>query len=98
MGPARISAKERAKKERQVRREKKRKGIEVQRVKHPTPSRAINGLIGDEKQYGKQKKETESGTPTQLPWAIWSPPTTCRDHTVSLFGLQGGNIIYDMLW
>ena len=31
-----------------MRRAKKRKGIEVQRVKHPTPSWAIDALIGVE--------------------------------------------------
>ena len=58
---ARINTKEREKKERQVRREKKRKGIEAQTVKHSTPSRATYALIGDEEQNGKQKKETGSG-------------------------------------
>ena len=40
----------------QVRRGKKRKGIAAERGKHPTPSRAIDALIGDEEQNGKQKK------------------------------------------
>ena len=43
-------------KERQVRRVKEKKRIEAQRVKHPTPSQAIDGLIGDEEQNRKQKK------------------------------------------
>ena len=51
-----------------MRRAKKRKGIEeARRVKHPTSSRAINSLIGDEEENGKQengKKETGSGPPT----------------------------------
>ena len=34
----------------------KRKGIEVQRVKHPIPSRVIYVLIGEEEQNGKQKR------------------------------------------
>ena len=33
-------------KERQVRRVKEKKRIEAQRVKHPTPSQAIDGQIG----------------------------------------------------
>ena len=40
-----------------MRRAKKRKGIETQRVKAPTPTRENDALIGDEKQSGKQKKE-----------------------------------------
>ena len=55
-GSARINAIEREKKERNVRRVKKRKGIEAQRVKPPTPSQAIDALRGEEKQNGKQKK------------------------------------------
>ena len=31
------------------------KGIETLRVKHPTPSRAMDALIGEEEQKGKQK-------------------------------------------
>ena len=38
-----------------MRKEKKKKGIEAQRAKHPTPSWATDELIGDEKQNGKQK-------------------------------------------
>ena len=41
------------KKERKVRRVKKIKWIKVQRVKHPTPSRLTDALIGDEEQNGK---------------------------------------------
>ena len=52
-----MNAKERDKKERQVRRAKKRKGIEAQRVKHPTTSQDVDGLIGDEEQIGKQKSK-----------------------------------------
>ena len=65
VGLLRINAKER-----HERRAKERKSIEAQSVKPPTPSRAINALIGDEEQNGKRKKETESGSPTQLPWSI----------------------------
>ena len=39
---------------------RKKKGIEAQRVKHPTPSRAIVALVGDEERNGKQKKEKET--------------------------------------
>ena len=43
------------------------------------PNRATDALISE------QKKETESEPPVQLPWIIWSVPTTRRDHTVGLF-------------
>ena len=36
--------------------EEKRKETEEQRVKHPTSSRAIDALIGDEEQNGKLKR------------------------------------------
>ena len=52
-GSARINAKEREKKERQVGRAKKRKGIEAQGVKPSTPSRATDALVGEEEQKGK---------------------------------------------
>ena len=45
-----ICAKGREKEERKVRRVKKRKGIEVQRVKPLTLSRAIGARIGEEEQ------------------------------------------------
>ena len=65
-------------KERETRRGKKRKGIEAHRVRHRTTSQATDALTGDEEQNGKQenkKKETGSGSPTQLAWTIQSPPT-----------------------
>ena len=72
-----------------MRRVKKRKGIEAQRVKPSTPFQAINAHIWDKEQNGKLKKnktkETGSGSPTQLPWTILSPLTTCMDGTVDLF-------------
>ena len=37
-------------------------------MKPLTPSQAIDALIGDEEQNGKQKEKTGSGPPTQLPW------------------------------
>ena len=68
-------------KERKGRRVKERKGIEEQRAKPTTPTRAIDALIGDEELKEKQKKkETGRGPPT-----LRSPPTTRMDHTVSLF-------------
>ena len=39
-----------------MRRLKKRKGIEALRVRHQTPSRATDALIGDEEKNGKQKR------------------------------------------
>ena len=50
-----MNTKKREKKERQVRRVTKRKGMEAQRVKDPTPSRAVDELIEEEEQKGKQK-------------------------------------------
>ena len=47
-GSARINVKERENNEKRVRRVKKRKGIEAQRAKHPTPSPAIDALVGKE--------------------------------------------------
>ena len=75
---------EREKKETQVRRVKKGKVINGQRAKSPTPAQALDALIGDEEQNGKEKKETWNGSPT-LDCPILSPSTTNRDHTVSLF-------------
>ena len=75
-------------KEKQGRRAKERKGTEAQKAKTPTPTRVIDALIGDGEQNEKQKnkkKETVRGPSTQLPWTLRSPPTTRRDHTVSLF-------------
>ena len=42
--------------ERKVRRAKKRKGIDAQRVKHPASSQATDEPTGDEEQNGKQKR------------------------------------------
>ena len=57
MGLAHINTKERDKKERREKRAKKRKRIETQSMKPSTPFRAINALIGNEEQNGKQEKE-----------------------------------------
>ena len=67
---------------------KKMEGIEAHRAKHPTPSQATDTHIGEEgraEAEERKKKETESGSPTQLPWTIWSSLTTCMDYTVGLF-------------
>ena len=66
----------------------KKKGIEVQRVKPLTSTRVIDALIGEKEETERKRekdKETECGAPAKLPWTIWSPPTTLRDHTVGLF-------------
>ena len=52
-----INTKVREKKERQMRRMKKRKGIEIQKVKPLTSSQAIDVLIGNKEQNRKQKKK-----------------------------------------
>ena len=83
-----INTKEKEKKKKQMREAKKRKGFEAHRVKHPTPSWAINALIGNEEPNGKQeekKKETGSGSQTRLPWIIQSLPMMHRDHRLRLF-------------
>ena len=81
----RINVKEREKKERQVRRTNERKGIDAQRMKHPIPSQTTDALIGDVEQNGKQKREKKNKQGAdQKPWSIQSPPTTPRDHMVSL--------------
>ena len=46
--------------------------------------RTIKGDVDDRVIDMKEKKEVGSGPPAQLPWPIRSPPTTHRDHTVSL--------------
>ena len=58
----RINAKKRDKKKRQVIRTKKRDGINVQRVKPPSLTRAIDALIG-EKERTKTKKQGASPLP-----------------------------------
>ena len=64
-----------------------KKRIEAQQAK-PRPSIPANYALIDEEQTGKEertKKETGNWSPTHLPWSLRSPPTTYRDHTVSLF-------------
>ena len=56
VGSAHINAKEREKKERQVKGTNKKKGIEAQRVKPSTLSQGTDARIGDEEQKGKQKE------------------------------------------
>ena len=60
MGSARINDKERDKKERKMRKAKKGKGIETQRVKYPISSRATDVFIGDEEQNGKQEEQRDT--------------------------------------
>ena len=43
-----------------MRRAKKMKGIEVQRVRPPKPSQPIDTLIEDKEQNGNQKKEKKT--------------------------------------
>ena len=72
------------------RKETRRK--ERRRVKPPTSTLAIEALIGEEengKQKKELKKETESGSLTQLPWIIQWLLTTHMDHTTGLFLLIG---------
>ena len=63
---ARINPKEREKQERQVRRSKKKGGKE-QRAKSPTPTRAIDALIGDDEQSEKQKEEEKERNRERIP-------------------------------
>ena len=64
LGPTATTLGKRDKKEIQVRRAKKKKGIEVQRVKPPSPTRTIDALIGNEPNR-KQKKKKETGSDPQ---------------------------------
>ena len=56
-GSARINAKERDKKKRQVKRAKKKKGMKEQRGNLLPQHGAIAALMGDEKQNGNMKKK-----------------------------------------
>ena len=58
-----MNAKEREKKERQVRRAKEKKVVEAQKVKPPTPSRAIDALIGDAEQKKRTKRRKQGAGP-----------------------------------
>ena len=58
-----------------MKRVKKRKGIKALRVKHPTPSREIDALIGEEEQNGKEKRTKRN-------------PATL-DHSVAFYDPQG---------
>ena len=57
MESARKNAKEREKKERQVRKAKKKNGIKGERAKPSTSTQAIDALIGEEEQNRKENKE-----------------------------------------
>ena len=50
------NVKERDKEEREVRRAKNKKEIEAYRVKHTSPFRAIDALVGDVEQNGNRIK------------------------------------------
>ena len=50
-----------------------------------TSIRPIDAHIVDEEQMGKKRRKKQSESPIHLPPALQSPPTTRRDHTVSLF-------------
>ena len=80
VGSARTNAKEREKKEGKVRKVKKRKGIEAMRVKHPTPSQAIDALIGDGRKHNRNQKKEKERKRDQIPNPTTlghsSPPTT----------------------
>ena len=70
---------------------KKRKGIEAQRVKSPpTQSWAIDALIGDEEQSGKQRKEQKERNRDQTP-----NPSTLGHLVASYdpYGSYGGPIV-----
>ena len=64
-------------------RAKKRKGIEVQRVKHPTSFRAIDAFIGYEEQNGKQKRTKRNSERVTNPAIL--------DHSVASYDAQGSN-------
>ena len=49
------------------------KKFEAQRAKPHTPTPAIDALIGDEEQTGKEKREKGCGTPIQLHWTSYDP-------------------------
>ena len=87
----RVNAKERKKEERQVRRVKKRKGIEVLRAKHPTASRAIDAIIGEEENEKQKNKKKEM---EQVP----NPATL--DNSIASYYAQGsyGQPIHFTLW
>ena len=63
MGLARINAKEREKKEGQMRILKKRKGIKEQRVKPATPAWATDAPRGEKEQSLKQGVDPQPGSP-----------------------------------
>ena len=68
-----------------MRRAKKRKGIEVQRVKHPTPSWAIDALIGVEGMMSIMESRREQKERNME--RVHNPATL--DHLVTSFDMQG---------
>ena len=77
MGSVHISAKESGKEERKVRRGNKRKGIEAQRVKHPTLSWATNELIGDEEHMENKQKKIKGRKQGAGPQPSYPGPFSC---------------------
>ena len=65
------------------REERKRKGIEVQRIEHPTPSWAIDALIGDEEQNGKREQKERNREQIPNPASL--------GHLVAFYDVQGSN-------
>ena len=57
--------------EKEARRAKKNKGVETERAKQPTPTRAIGALTGEEEQYETEKrtkrKKQEAGPQPNYP-------------------------------
>ena len=80
-GSARINAKKRDKKERQVRRVKKKKDIKGTEGK--TPTRAIYALIGDEEQNEREKKKKETEQ---------NPNPATPDHLVAPYCMHGSSV------
>ena len=64
-----------------MRRVKKIKGIEAQRVKQATPSWAIDVFIRDEEPNGKQKKRKRNRE--------WVPNPATLDHSFTSYDVQG---------
>ena len=62
--------------------EERGKNGSEQRAKPSTPTLAIDALLEEEEQSGKQKWKEEK---KQLPWTMWSPLTTFMDHTLGIF-------------
>ena len=75
-----------------------------QKAKLSTPTQAIDERIGDEEQKEEQRKETGSGTPTQLPgpfgrllrlsWIIWWAYSGNDNNIMKIYLLKlGSNVV-----